>query len=146
MAAWRDEPVAFCALLSAVGRRGLWRISRIVVLPDYQGIGIGGRLLAAIGDLYREQGQRTTITTSHPAMIGYLRTSPAWRIREVSCGGKTWGTTFARRKNIHTTSRGRTVVSAEYCGPARLVVAEDVNHHGPQSRGCRDHRHADTKL
>jgi GNAT superfamily N-acetyltransferase len=116
VAAWRDEPVAFCGLLSGIGRRGVWRVSRIVVLPDYQGIGIGGRFLEAIGDLYRADGLRVTITTGHPAMIGYLRCSPAWRIRDVAKGGNPWGP-YARRKNIHSTSRGRTVVSAEYCGP-----------------------------
>ncbi len=121
LATWHDEPVAFCALLSGVGRRGVWRISRIVVLPDYQGIGIGGRFIATIGELYREQSLRTTITTSHPAMIGYLRSSPAWRIREVAKGGNAWGT-FARRKNIHSTSAGRTVVSAEYCQPAAITT------------------------
>jgi GNAT superfamily N-acetyltransferase len=116
VATWRDEPVAFCALLSAVGRGDVWRISRIVVLPDYQGIGIGGRFIEAIGELFREQGLRTTITTGHPAMIGYLRSSPAWHVREVSKGGNAWGG-LARRKNIRSTSRGRTVVSAEYCEP-----------------------------
>ncbi len=115
LATWRDEPVAFCALLAALGRRGVWRISRIVVLPDYQGIGIGSRFIETIGELYRDSGLRTTITTSHPAMIGYLRRSAAWRVSEVGKGGNTWGT-FARRKNIRSTSHGRTVVSAEYCG------------------------------
>jgi len=115
LATWRDEPLAFCGVMSAIGHRGVWRVSRIVVLPDYQGIGIGGRFLNAVGQLYREQGRRLTITTSHPAMIGYLRASPAWRVRSVSRGGSSWGT-FARRKNIRSTSHGRTVVAAEYAG------------------------------
>ena len=34
-------PVAFCATLSLIGRKKRWRISGIVTLPDYQGIGIG---------------------------------------------------------------------------------------------------------
>jgi GNAT superfamily N-acetyltransferase len=117
LATWHDEPVAFCALLAALGRRGVWRISRIVVLPDYQGIGIGGRFIETIGELYGDSGLRTTITTSHPAMIGYLRASPAWRVSEVAKGGNTWGS-LARRKNIRSTSHGRTVVSAEYRGPS----------------------------
>src|SRR5262245_3042321 len=44
VAMWNDVPVAFCAVLSLLGYRGRWRISRIVTLPDYQGIGIGMRL------------------------------------------------------------------------------------------------------
>ena len=115
LAAWRGEPVAFCALLSHAGRRGIWRISRIVVLPDYQGLGVGGRLCAALGEMYQRQGQRLTITTGHPAMIAHLRDSPRWRVGHIAHGGYRWGR-FARHKNIRSTSRGRTVVSAEYWG------------------------------
>lgn len=113
LATWRDEPVALCGVLNAIGHRGIRRISRLVVLPDYQGLGIGGRLLDAIGELHRETGFRTTITTSHPAMIARLRASPRWRITAVRRGGSSWGN-FARRKNIRSTSSGRTVVSAEF--------------------------------
>ena len=115
LATWDGEPVAFCALLAAIGRRGIWRISRIVVLPDYQGVGIGSRFCRAIAELYAEQGQRTTITTSHPAMVAYLRASRHWRIRAVTKGGSSWRG-FAARKSIRSTSGGRTVVSAEYSG------------------------------
>ncbi len=115
LACWDGQAVAFCALLSAIGRRGVWRISRLVVLPDYQGIGVGGRFSAAIGEMNREQSRRTTITTSHPAMIAHVRDSPRWRVRAVSKGGNHWGS-FGRRKKIRSTSHGRTVVSAEYQG------------------------------
>ena len=115
LATWNDEPVAFCSLLNSVGRKGIWRISRIVVLPDYQGIGIGSRFCAAIGEMNRRHGLRTTITTSHPAMIGHLRHSKSWKIRAVAKGGNHWGS-YAKKKNIQSTSLGRTVVSAEFFG------------------------------
>lgn len=118
LATWHDEPVAFCGLLNQVGRRGMWRISRIVVLPDYQGVGIGGRMCAAIGETYRRRGLRVTITTSHAAMIAHLRRSPLWRVRRVAQGGRRWSA-YAGRKKIHSTSAGRTVVSAEYIGPSQ---------------------------
>jgi GNAT superfamily N-acetyltransferase len=117
LATWREEPAAFCGLLNQVGHKGTWRISRIVVLPDYQGIGIGGRLCAAVGEAYHCEGQRVTITTSHPAMVGHLRRSSLWRVSRVAAGGRRWSAR-ARQMRVHTTSAGRTVVSAQYVGAA----------------------------
>jgi GNAT superfamily N-acetyltransferase len=112
VAAWEGEPVAFAAVLRAVGGERVWRISRVVVLPDFQGIGIGGRLCAELGELYREVGERLTITTSHPAMIAHLKRSRLWRVQRVAFGGRTW----SRAMSVAASSRGRTVVSAEYVG------------------------------
>ena len=42
---WQDRPVVFCAVLPLFGYKGRRRISRIVTLPDYQGLGIGVRLM-----------------------------------------------------------------------------------------------------
>ena len=73
LATWNGQPVAFCAVLAMPGRKGRWRISRIVVLPDYQGIGVGRRMLDAVAGLYTRDGGRMNITTSHPAMIASMR-------------------------------------------------------------------------
>lgn len=111
-----DRPVAMVALLANPARRNTWRVSRIVVLPDFQGLGIGGHLLRGLGQLYHQRQQQLTITTSHPAMIRHLDRSPHWRVTAVQHGGYR-RSDFARRKNIHTTSAGRTVVSAVYREP-----------------------------
>jgi GNAT superfamily N-acetyltransferase len=64
VALWRGAPVAFCATLPLIGRRGHWRISRIVTLPDYQGVGIGMRVAEAVAS-YVAQRHRGT---SHAAI------------------------------------------------------------------------------
>ncbi len=109
------EPVAFCGLLHSIGHRDIVRVSRLVVLPDYQGIGVGGRFLGAVAERNRARGLRTTITSSHPAMIGFLKSSQDWRIARVAKAGARWSG-LARKKNIRGTSLGRAVVSAEYRG------------------------------
>jgi GNAT superfamily N-acetyltransferase len=117
LARWCDQPVAFCALLPSLRGGRAWRISRIVVLPAYQGIGIGGRFMEAIARHHLGQGLRTSITTGHPGMIGYLKSSPCWRITRVALGGSR-ATPFLRRKRFRT-SHGRTVVSALFRPPAQ---------------------------
>ena len=48
--------MAFCATVSLIGRKNRWRISRIVTLPDYQGIGIGMAVAEAVAELHRRGG------------------------------------------------------------------------------------------
>ena len=113
MALWGGVPTAFCATLSLIGRKNRRRISRIVTLPDYQGIGIGMALAETVAELNREEGLRLNITASHPAVIAHCRRSPRWR----AVGVKKTGSPSADRfvKNYRG-SAGRAVVSFEYMG------------------------------
>jgi ABC-type polar amino acid transport system ATPase subunit len=119
LATWHEEPVAFCALLALPGRRGAWRISRLVVLPDFQGLGIGGAVARTIAELYRATDRTVSITTSHPAMIAGLRHSPHWELRAVKKTGyrmQSGAKRGAITGYINNTSRGRAVVSFQYRG------------------------------
>jgi GNAT superfamily N-acetyltransferase len=113
VAMWGDVPVAFCAVLPLVGWKGRRRISRIVTLPDYQGIGIGMRLAEAVAGLLRGEGLRVNVTASHPALIAHCRRSPNWRLVQVL---KTGSRQIHRFIAGYRGSRGRAVVSFEYVG------------------------------
>jgi hypothetical protein len=110
LAAWEGAPVAFCATLPVIGRRKRWRITRLVTLPDYQGIGVGLRVAEAIGDLHCAQGERFSITASHPAVIAHCRASPRWRATDV----KRSGSAPTDGLPDYRGSTGRAVVSFEY--------------------------------
>jgi len=113
LATWEGEPVAFCATLSLIGRKNHWRISRVVTLPDYQGIGIGMTLAEAVADLHRREGHRVNVTASHPAVIAHCRRSPHWRTVGVQrTGSKNTQRFIANYRG----SAGRAVVSFEYRG------------------------------
>jgi GNAT superfamily N-acetyltransferase len=113
VAVWCGQPVSFCATLPLVGKRGYWRITRLVTLPDYQGIGIGMRVAEAIAGLYRQQGLRIGITASHPAVIGHCVRSPAWRTVQVLRTGSRKSDRLVRG---YGGSPGRAVASFEYLG------------------------------
>lgn len=112
-ALWGDRPVGFCATVALIGRKGRRRISRLVTLPDYQGIGIGSALLGAVAGLHRQEGRRVSITTSHPAMIHHLRRNGVWRAVCVKRAGTRGSRRFA---GICRDSAGRAVASFEYTG------------------------------
>ena len=74
------EPVAFCATVGLYGRRGRKRITRIVVLPDYQGLGIGMQLAEHVAAYEASRGFRCNLTASHPAVIAHCQRSPRWQL------------------------------------------------------------------
>ena len=103
-ALWNDKPVAFCALIPQQGFERWYRVSRIVTLPDYQGIGIGSKFLDALAELYVGQGYRFSITASHPSVRSHCQRSERWKATHVMKTG-------SKR------SRGRAVVSFEFTEP-----------------------------
>ena len=74
------QPAAICAVLTMVHPKvqNARRISRIVTLPDYQGVGIGNTLLDTIAGAYKANNQKMYIATSHPAMIHALNKNKQW--------------------------------------------------------------------
>lgn len=113
LATWQGVPVAFCASVTLIGQKNRWRLSRIVTLPDYQGVGIGMGVLEAVAELHKEEGHRVNATGSHPAVIAHWRRSPLWRPIAVR---KTGSASARRFIPNYRGSCGRAVVSVEYVG------------------------------
>lgn len=54
------------------------KIHRLVVLPDYQGLGIGKVFLDFVAKIYTKKGADVAITTSHPALAKSLFKNNNW--------------------------------------------------------------------
>jgi len=127
---WDGQPVAFSAWvhrLTRNRRKGDMREHRTVVLPDYQGLGIGNRLSEFCASLWLGQGGRAFSTTSHPAMIRYRSASPLWRRHRLgmvskSGGGGLYAQSLRRSERLHLlqqrVSCRRITAGFEYVGPA----------------------------
>lgn len=78
---WDGNIVCFGATLAlpSGSLKNAWRGHRTVVLPQYQGLGIGVRFSNAIGQIHIEQGHRYFSRTSHPKMIYYRENSYLWK-------------------------------------------------------------------
>lgn len=108
---WDGRPAAFCATLHNAGTRGRRRITRLVVLPDFQGIGIGMAAAEAVAAIESADGTILSLVTSHPAVIAHARRSPRWRISSFKPFGSRHGGLGVRG------SLGRAVASMVYLGP-----------------------------
>lgn len=76
-----NRPVAFLAIIHRTCRdiRSYWGESRLVVIPEFQGLGIGIALSEAIADEYKKRGLRYFAKTSHPSLGEYRNSSSKWR-------------------------------------------------------------------
>jgi GNAT superfamily N-acetyltransferase len=68
---------------------------RLVVLPDYQGLGIAGRLDDWLGQSLYERGYRYHNCVAHPAMLAFYGKSPRWRLERTGRLGR--GTTSSAK-------------------------------------------------
>ena len=81
IATWNGEPVGFSSVISFPSGtvRNAWRGHRTVVLPDFQGLGIGVRLSDTMGEIHLSEGKRYFSKTAHPRLGEYRELSPRWR-------------------------------------------------------------------
>ena len=112
---WEGVPVNFCATVPVITKKNHRRFTRIVTLPDFQGIGIGMRAVAAVAALHRQEGLRINVTSSHPALIRHCRRSPLWKAVNVKKTGGS-GRRGTSKFPAYRSAAGRAVVSFEYIG------------------------------
>jgi len=80
-----------------------YRGTRLVVMPEWQGAGVGTKFLEWVCE-YHKQGRGrcgkklpTFFHTSHPQLVGYLKHSKKWVLKSQQMGG---GDKVKSRKSI----------------------------------------------
>ena len=81
VATWEGRPVGFASVLAqpSGSMKNAFRGHRTVVLPDFQGIGIGPRISDAIGDIMLSEGKRYFSKTANIRLGEYREKSNLWR-------------------------------------------------------------------
>ena len=82
----KDEIIGFCAVLHQPHptNKKIKRCSRIVILPDYQGIGLGYKFLNVVAKRYTRKGYDFSIITSARNFIFRLSKSNKWAMTRLS--------------------------------------------------------------
>ena len=117
-------PVAHVAVSTMAGMKAA-RACRLVILPEWQGAGIGMRFLNAVCEMWRYGQNRygkpmpTFFHTSHPGLAAALRRDRSWR----QTGAVLHGVNKARSRATMAASsrRGRVTAVAGYGGHFRAV-------------------------
>ena len=81
LARWEGEIVGFASAIAFPNgnMKNAWRGHRTVVLPEYQGLGIGARISDAVGEIFISQGCRYFSKSAHPNFGAYREKSPKWK-------------------------------------------------------------------
>ena len=76
-----DKPIGFHAAIHSTNRdiHSYWRGHRTVILPEFQGMGIGTRFSDAIAEIYVSRGLRYFSKTAHPSFGEHREKSDLWR-------------------------------------------------------------------
>ena len=77
---FNDKPVAICCVLNTPRNNnpnGV-SISRIVVSPDYQGLGLGSKICGFIGGIFSNNKNDLYIKTANPALGEYFNNNKDW--------------------------------------------------------------------
>ena len=101
-----DKIIGFCGVLHQphAKTKNIKRCTRLVILPDYQGIGLGTKFLQSIAEYYHSQGFEFSIVTSAKNMIFALKNNYKWRCIRYSAtrNNKTEGTIDCNRSTMRT--------------------------------------------
>jgi GNAT superfamily N-acetyltransferase len=123
-----NEPVCHIAV-SPLFTAKAYRATRLVVMPEWQGAGIGMRFLDAIGE-YHLQGRGrcgykypTFFHTSHPQLCAALRRSKRWAQTNASLYGANKARSAAKMKKSHAANGTKNRAATGYGGHFRAVQA-----------------------
>lgn len=98
--------------------KNTWKEHRTVVLPDFQGIGLGQRLTDFVAQMFIDNGNQFITTISTPAFIHARSKSKKWittRLPSRTCAGSKTGK--IQNRNIKgSTSSARITCSFKYVG------------------------------
>lgn len=116
---WNGVVCGFCSVLPFPHpkKRGFWKEHRTVVLPDFQGIGLGSFLSNNVAEILKSEGKGFISTSSNPAFINARKKSDKWiitRVGRTSRGSNTGGIHNKHKKG--STSSNRITVSFQYVG------------------------------
>lgn len=138
IASWEDQLVGFAASIPFPHGhiKGAWRESRTVILPEFQGLGLGVGLSDSVAALHRADGLRYYSRTQHPRMGAHRQARPdLWKPTstnlkrakpsrsnvpddEREAGFRTGSAMSAN----HRYDYNRVAFSHEYIGPASDVI------------------------
>lgn len=111
--------VGFCSVLPFPHPKlkNYYRGHRTVILPDYQGIGLGHLLSNETAEILKKDGKFFISTSSNPAFINSRKNDEKWiitRIGRTSIGSK--NAVINNKNKKGSTSFNRITVSFKYVG------------------------------
>ena len=94
---YNNKLISFCAVKQLPYFRGKKTIHRLVVLPQFQGVGIGTKFLDEISKIYIKKNWEVHITTSNKGLIHSLKRNNHWKSLGTKLNSPVRGGQFRKR-------------------------------------------------
>jgi GNAT superfamily N-acetyltransferase len=118
VACYNEKPVAFIAVKKVKMLTQYCAVSRLVVIPDYQGIGMGKCLLNWAAEYYtRKTRLPFFLVTSNPQLI--RAEMPNWKLRRIGHLTKDKRRSFSQQ-HYEALSGHRLTATLQYCRPRKI--------------------------
>lgn len=134
---WGDTLVAMQSTMAIPngGYKDAFRAHRLVVLPDFQGLGIGTKINDFFGEYYINRGQKYFMRTTHVRLKRHMADNKLWRATSSSekLQAKANVNNQSATKIHYTYDDKRAAASYEYVGadydtkPHKTLVVDDVD-------------------
>lgn len=106
-----------------------YRATRLVVMPEWQGAGVGTKFLEWVCKYHKDGNGRcekrlpTIFHTSHPQLVGYLKGSPKWVLKsqQMYGGNKAKSAASIKKSNATKTNIAAAGSGIGYGGHFRAV-------------------------
>lgn len=106
-----------CPISSGADKgKAVWRVSRVVTLPDWQGLGLAMVLLDTLGADYAAADRRFRMYPAHPGFVRTFDRSPMWEM--IKKPGVFSSKNAAGNSAVRDRMGGRPCAVFEYVGPA----------------------------
>jgi ABC-type lipoprotein export system ATPase subunit/GNAT superfamily N-acetyltransferase len=120
------EPASMAAMMVLPGKTAdVIACSRLVTLPDWQGIGAAMILIERLGAAYKAIGKRVHTYPAHPSLIRAFDKSPIWSLRKKP-GRISHRNRFVGKDGGTSNFGGRPNAVFEFCGAADESAKELV--------------------
>lgn len=115
-----EKPAAFAACLHRPHARvdDIMGLSRLVCLPDFQGLGLAPRLSDWVGSLYKARGKRLHTYPAHPSLVRVYDRSENYVMVKKPGTFSTVSTSLTEGRNV---IGGRPCAVFRYVGPAAAL-------------------------
>lgn len=120
---FENNPVCFFAVLHFPhpSVKNFKKGHRLVVLPDYQGLGIGHIFCSEIAQIWKDKGYRFVITSSTKALFKQRAADPRWVVTRKGKTGKSGGMLKG------STSEQKMTYSYEFIGRKDAKIRGSLN-------------------
>ena len=122
------QPAAFAGVLHRPHARvrDIKGVSRLVTLPDYQGLGLAMVLVDALGAAYKAVGYRLHTYPAHPSLVRSFDRSPKWLMQKKPgqfSAALSPKTSLIKNDGSQSKQGGRPCAVFEYAGEANADMA-----------------------